>query len=255
MLFTMSACSNSTDKALEATATGINNMTKMESASYAIGMEMGVMGETLSFDMHGGYLEKDEKLNISFVADMKESGVKENLLSAYIKDDTLFLDLAGEKAKMPLADIMKSFADVPSTDNKEEAGVTKDDLKPFVKKASMDGNNIELTLDEKKVEAALKEEVDKAAAENGYEMAWVVKSATVTLETKDDFIVDVSLDLDTTMSMGVGDGNDTSVGFTIKLYTQFTDINAKKEIEFPEFDDTYIEISPMDLLGALGQEL
>lgn len=257
ILLSMSGCSkSSSDKALDATVTGLNNMVNMESASYSAGMTLNVMGENMTFDIHGGYLEKDDKLNISALVDIEESGAKQNVINAYIKDDFLYLDMAGEKAKMSLTDIINSFSQsTAGAADKKGEGIKKDDIKPYIKDAKMDGSKIELILDEKQVEKAVQDSVNESAATDGAETTVKVQNATITLEVKDDFIVDAAFDMKTKMNVSLGQGADANADMNFTFYMKFADINANKDIEFPAFGEEYIEIDLMDLIGALGQEL
>ena len=236
LLFSMAACSSSKidDDALTLLETGMNHFEKMESASYNASMDVKIPDSNASIAFKGGYLEKDNKLNFSLLMDVKEDGEKaEELINVYYKDDDL-LDQA--KQSEP-------------AETKSE-GFKKEDIKPFLDKASLDGNKVKLVLNKEKLDAAMADEIKKQSEAAGYDMTMNIKSATAEVTVKDDFIEDAVIDFVMTVSADV-DGKKESIDMNIKLNISFSDINQNKEINFPDFKG-YEETDIMSLIYGMS---
>lgn len=253
LLFSMTACSGSKidDKALTLLETGMNNMENMESASYHASMDLSIPDSKATIAFKGGYLEKDGKLNFSLLMDVKEDDAKaEEMINVYFKDHAAYVNLMDlNKMKIDMSQLLDQMA--PSTTTKEKSeGFKKEDIKPFLEKASLDGDTIKMTLNKDKLDAAMEEEIKKKSEEYGYDMTMKVKSATANVTVKNDFIEDAVIDLIMTVSADV-DGEKSSIDMDMKLNIGFTDINKNKEIDFPDFKG-YEETDIMSLIYGLS---
>ena len=253
LLFLMTACSSNKvdDDALTLLETGMNHFEKMESASYNASMDVKLPDSNASISFKGGYLEKDKKLNFSLLMDVKEDGEKaEELINVYYKDDTAYINLMDlNKMKIDLSELLKQVEQSEPTDTKSE-GFKKEDIKPFLDKAVLDGNKVQLVLNKDKLDAAIAEEIKKQSEAAGYDMTMNVKSATAEITVKDDFIEDAVIDLVMSVSADV-EGEKKSIDMNLKLNLSFSDINQNKEIDFPDFKG-YEETDIMSLIYGMS---
>ncbi|RGB49334.1 hypothetical protein DXA09_14345 [Absiella sp. AM54-8XD] len=253
LLFSMAACSSSKidDDALTLLETGMNHFEKMESASYNASMDVKIPDSNASIAFKGGYLEKDNKLNFSLLMDVKEDGEKaEELINVYYKDDTAYINLMDlNKMKIDVSDLLDQAKQSEPAETKSE-GFKKEDIKPFLDKASLDGNKVKLVLNKEKLDAAMADEIKKQSEAAGYDMTMNIKSATAEVTVKDDFIEDAVIDFVMTVSADV-DGKKESIDMNIKLNISFSDINQNKEINFPDFKG-YEETDIMSLIYGMS---
>lgn len=253
LLFSMAACSSNkiNDDALTLLETGMNHFDKMESASYKASMDVKIPDSNASIAFKGGYLEKDNKLNFSLLMDVKEDEEKvEELVNVYYKDDTAYINLMDlNKMKIDMSKLIDQAKKSESKEKKSE-GFKKEDIKPFLDKASLDGNKVKLVLNKDKMDAAIAEEVKKQSEAAGYDMTMKVKTATAEITVKDDFIEDAVIDLVMNVSADV-DNEKKSIDMNLKLNISFSDINQNKEIEFPDFKG-YEETDIMSLIYGMS---
>lgn len=256
LLFSITGCSSSKidDDALTTLENGMNQMSNMESASYDADMNLSMIGETMNIGIHGGYLEKDSKLNLSMIFDAKDG--EEDLgtmVEIYYTNDHLYLQYLREKMDIDMTEIIAMFSeDETDTTDKETNGFKKDDIKPYLTSASLDGDKITLEFNNKKLQDAMKQTIQEAGQKQGYDLELEVKKATAIVKLEDGFIVDAAFDMDTTLSMDMGNDQNTTTDLKVVLSIAFDDINANQDLAFPDFKD-YVKTEFFDMIYGLSK--
>lgn len=257
LLFSMTACSSSKidEDALTALENGMNQMSNMESASYDADMDMTVMGETMNLGLQGGYLEKDNKLKFSMILDAAEG--KEhlgNMFEIYYKDDQLYVQFLGDKMKVDLTEFIDMINEGSNdAKNQDSEKFKKEDIKPYLTLAEMKDDKITLEFEHQKLQDAMKDTIKQAGEQQGYDLEMKVNKAAAVVKLKDETIVDAAFDMDTTIIMDMGSNQKTTTDTKIVLSVAFDDINANKDLVFPDFSE-YMETDLFDLLYNLSDD-
>lgn len=253
----MTACSSSKidEDALTALENGMNQMSNMESASYDADMDMTVMGETMNLGLQGGYLEKDNKLKFSMILDAAEG--KEhlgNMFEIYYKDDQLYVQFLGDKMKVDLTEFIDMINEGSNdAKNQDSEKFKKEDIKPYLTLAEMKDDKITLEFEHQKLQDAMKDTIKQAGEQQGYDLEMKVNKAAAVVKLKDETIVDAAFDMDTTIIMDMGSNQKTTTDMKIVLSVAFDDINANKDLVFPDFSE-YMETDLFDLLYNLSDD-
>lgn len=257
LLFSMTACSSTKidDDALTALENGMNQMSNMESATYDADMDMTVMGEAMNLGLQGGYLEKDNKLNFSMILDASQGEEHlGNMFEIYYKDDQLYVQFLGDKMKVDLTEFIDMINEGSSNAKDQDSEkFKKEDIKPYLTFAEMKDDKITLEFEHQKLQDAMKDTIKQAGEQQGYDLEMKVNKAAAVVKLKDETIVDAAFDMDTTIIMDMGSNQKTTTDMKIVLSVAFDDINANKELVFPDFSE-YIETDLFDLLYELSDD-
>lgn len=231
MVFTLAACGGSKvdDKALDALETSIQKFAELKSTNYNIAMdvtsEKDSKKENVKMALHGDLI-LDKKIQASMVIDMEAEGQKlDNYLSMYFKDDVVYMDMMGiSQTKSSLKDVMGNTP-IPSIGfDADTFKLNKEDMKPYLEKASVDGDKLTLSFDTKKI----MEEAKKGGDATTKDVTFNKLDMDVTM--KDGFMEKAVITLD--MSKGTGDTTEKMNG-TITM--EFKNINAVTSINYPDF--------------------
>ena len=234
ILFSLTACSSSSkveDNALDAFEKVVNKIVEMKTATYKASVDTETEdGEKVNLTLSGAYLA--DSANPSFSAVLKmTSGTEsyDNFMEFYLKDNMLYMSMLGMKQKGPMTD-MKEAGIIPDVDE-ETFQLDKEAIKPYLKTAKLDGSKLTLEFDSGKFNQLVKDNEDVTnSLTNGAETTY--KKALLEIELKDDFASKILLDMEAEQK---SDTETKKIDGTITL--EFTDINTKKEITFPDFSN------------------
>lgn len=230
LLLSMSACSSGNkvdDKALDALEKGINKIVEMKTASYTITMDATAGEKSSIMKLYGGYLADTAKPSFTATLDLESQGSKlDGFMKVFLKDDDVYLEMLGSKQKMPLEDDETTDMLPIDLDKFQNYKVDKKEIKPFLKKASISNDTLNLELDPDKMNKAIqKQSTDALPRDDTY------KKFNVVATIKDDFLTKIVLDFEGTQKDATTSEDQKVVG-TITI--EFTDINTKKALIFPD---------------------
>lgn len=245
LMFSMAACSSNSveDEALDALETSINKIVEMKSASYSLSIDAKGDDSTGSFTIHGGYLADTANPSFTAVIDMESEGAKmENFMGLYLKDNTVYMDMAlmDLKQKSTMDEAEDSGLMPEDFEEIQNFKMNKDEIKPYLKKASLDGDTLTLELDPVKLTEAVKEQgssnsLTASAADNTY------SKFNLVVNLKDGFMTKAVMDFEGTSTSSTTSEKENMTG---KMTLEFTNINEGKELIFPDFSD-YVESADM----------
>lgn len=230
LLFSLSACSSSKveDEALDRLEASIKKFSEVQSFDYTIGADMGDQGK---MEISGTFLSEGPQL--SMVMDMEAQGVTlDKFMELYLKENTMYMSAMGTKMKQE-ADTSE-FSGIsfdPDTMNFD-----RDALKENLDEATLSGNTLHLTVKEDLLK-------DNEAQMNSFASVGIDKITAVSMdiELENDFIKDATIELKGT------DADGKAASF--QIYLKLNDINAAKEITYPEDLDTWPLAEDSGLLG------
>lgn len=239
LLFSLSACSGSKveDKALDALETSINKIAEMKTASYKASVDTETEdGEEVNLTISGGYLFDTANPSITGTVDMSSGGqAMDGFLELYLKDQVMYLNfpMFGMKEKSPSMDLTDAGV-IPDIDE-ESFQLNKEELKPYLKKATLDGSTLTIELDTKKFNEIMKDSQATADSLLPTASETTYNKVLLEIEVKDGFATKVILDLDGEQKSGT-----TTEKIVGKITLEFSDINAKKPLNFPDLSG-YVE--------------
>lgn len=253
LLFSMSGCGSSNkidEDALDTLVAGLNQMEKMESASYKLGMDVEADKEQGSLYLHGGYLQVEGDAQFSIGMDIASGTEKENdVFAVYYKDKELYLNFLGDKSKTNLSELVDNETKGNADTNAGEAEpIKKEDIKKFIDAASIKGNVVTLKLNKKMLEDSMKESINKSAEKAGGEVTVSIKDAEVIATLENGFIANTEFNLNL-VATGNVEGKKGSTPANLKFYLNFSDINSLKELELPDLK----EYEDKDLLTMFSE--
>lgn len=238
LLFSMAACSSNKveDKALDALETSINKIVEMKTASYSLTVDAKTGEEDAKVYLHGGYLADTAKPSFTAIMDLEAQGTKmENFMGIYMKDNTMYMDMEmmGMKQKATMEEAEDSGMMPEDLEDIQNFKMNKDEIKPYLKKASLEGDTLTLELDPAKLTEAAKDKGSTNALTSSAANATYSKfNLVVTL--KDDFMTKAVIDFEGTQKNATTSEDETITG---KMTLEFTDINTGKALTFPDFSD------------------
>lgn len=231
MIFSIAACSSSkvNDKALDTLESSIQKFAELKSASYSIAMDVEADKEKANLKLYGDFIATTAKPEISATLDMEASGEKvEKYMQIFLKDDTVYMNMLGlTKQKTSLNKMMGNTPMPEIGFDSDTFKLNKDDMKPYLKEASIKGNDLKLVLNTTKIneEANKNETTSKAKIE--------FKTFDMDVTLKDGFMEKAVITMD---MKGASTGSEIQeVKGTITL--EFKNINNIKEIAYPDFKD------------------
>lgn len=237
LLFSTTACSGSkvSDNALDSLETTIQNFADMKSADYKMDLAMQQTDANVSINVHGGYNLETASPQLSLIVDMASNGQKvDSFMTVYVDKDNVYTNMMNiQKAKTSLSDAMGGTA-LPSISlDKETMKIPKEELKKYLKEASIKGDVLTLVFDE----AKLNEQVKKTAANTEVKevaSSTVIKELKVVATLKDKKLNKADITFSATASI---EGAAQEIKGTLTL--TFTNVGAKKNIVFPKDLSTY----------------
>lgn len=245
MVFTLAACGGSkvSDDALTKLETSIKNIADMKSADYAIEITAkDAENADVKMKLSGSYIFETAIPQISMSLDM-ESGTEkvDGYMQMYLKDSVAYLNLMDiSKSKQTIEGLDESVASFGL--DKDTLTLPKDEIKKYLKEASVKDDVLTLVFDTEKVMAATKSADAEISDLVGEESK--IDALTMTVTLKDDMLSKAEIIAKVTQKV---DGKDKSA--ETKITVSFANINDVKQIQFPSFDD-YVESSETD--GLLG---
>lgn len=234
MLFSMAACSGSkvNDDALDKLETSVKKFSEVKSANYSADMDMTVDKENAKIKLYGDFITETKKpLQLSMTLDMEASGQKvEKYMQLHVKDDTMYMNMMDMmKQKTSLKDAMGT-ASIPNMNfDADTFKMNKEDMKKYLKEASVKGNDLKLSFDVEKIN----EEAKKQTKKNNVTDANVeFKKLDMDVTLNNDFMEKAVITLEMTNTKGETKQElNGTVSLTIK------DINKVSNIDFPDFKD------------------
>lgn len=230
LLFSLSACSGSKveDEALDRLEASIKKFSEIQSFDYTIGADMGDQGK---MEIDGTFLSEGPQL--SMVMDMETQGVSlDKFMEIYLKDNMMYMSAMGQQMKQE-ADMseLSGMSFDPETMNFD-----KEAWKENLDEATISGDTLHLVVKEE----LLKE---NKAQMSSFASAGIkeISAASMDIELENDFIKSATIHLKGTDA----DGNAAS----IQVYLKLNDINAAKDITYPEGLDTWPLAEDTGLLG------
>lgn len=234
MMFSMAACSSSkvNDKALDALETSIQKFAELKSASYSAAVEAEANKEKVNLKLYGDFIAATAKPEVSATLDMEASGQKiEKYMQIFYKDDMIYTNILGLTKQKASLKKMLGNTPIPAIGfDSDTFKLKKEDMKPYLKEASLNGNNLKLVFDTSKIND-------------------IANKQTSTTKTKVEF---KKLNMDVTLNNGFmekavmsmdikGAANSSKEQEVIaKISFDFKNINAVKSITYPSFKD-YVE--------------
>lgn len=241
LLFSMAACSSSKveDKALDALEASINKIVEMKTASYSLTVDAKVGDENAKIYLHGGYLADTAKPSFTAVMDLESQETKmENFMGIYMKDNIMYInmEMMGMKQKTTMKEAENSGLMPEDIEDIQNFKMDKEEIKPYLKKASLEGNTLTLELDPAKLTEVVKDKgTTTGLTSSTADVTYSKFNLIVTL--KDDFMTKAVIDFEGAQKNATTSEDETITG---KMTLEFTDINTGKALEFPDFSD-YID--------------
>lgn len=248
MLFSLVGCGGSkvSDEALDAFEVAIQNIADMKSADYDLKMDIEQDKNTGLATISGSYNFETADPQFSMKMSLSSGGAKiDNYAQMYLNKDGMYTNMMNQlKTKSPIEDSLKAM---PSFSlDKETMKVPKEELKKYLKEASLDGNNLTLEFDTDKI----KEEMNSLSKLNptvsAAASALAVEEFKMVITLKDKKIANADLDI----SMSQTEKNETTT-MKAKVVLAFKNVGANKKVVFPKDLNTYVE-DTSGLLGSSG---
>ena len=234
MLFSMAACSGSkvSDDALDKLESSVKKFSEVKNANYSADMDMTVDKENAKIKLYGGFISETKKpLQLSMIMDMEASGQKlEKYMQLFVKDDTMYLNMMDMmKQKTSLKDAMGT-ASIPNVNfDADTFKMNKEDMKKFLKEASVKGNDLKLSFDVEKLHEETKKETEK---NNVTDANVEFKKLDMDVTLNNDFMEKAVITMEMTNTKGE---TKQEMNGTISLTVK--DINKVSSIDFPDFKD------------------
>lgn len=253
-MLVMSGCSKESteETTIKAYINAANNMKNMKSTNYALDVQ--IKGETdqepqnLSFHLDGAYKADTSNIEVSASVDMKQEETSmDNIISLYIKDENLYLNLMNmQKTKLSLTSYMDLLDDIDFTNDTSTNTTDVEKIKPFLKETKKENDKITFTLDPVKVKEYLKKQAEeKNASEIDSIDQVTIDTMTFTTTIKDNFMHDGQL------HVIAKNPNDEKEYVDVTLSFTFSDINKVNSISYPTDLDTYVEADENALTNLL----
>lgn len=237
MLFSMAACSGSkvSDEALDQFEASIKKFSEVTSANYSADMDMTMDEEQATIKLHGGFVTETKKpIQLSMTMDMEASGQTINdYIQLYLKDDIMYMNVMGfTKQKTSLTDAMGT-QELPNMNfDTDTFKIDKEAMKEYLEEASLDGNDLKLSFDTKKLNEKFKEEMEDNSISDG---TVEIGKMDMDMTLKDDFIEKTVITMEITSKQDeITQKINATITFTM------SDINKVTNLTFPDFTD-YVE--------------
>lgn len=234
MLFSMAACGGSkvSDDALDKLETSIKKFSEVKSANYTAAMDVTADKENVKLKLYGDFITETKKpLQMSLTIDMEASGTKmEKYMQLFIKDDNVYMNMMQmSKQKTTLKEMMGSTPMPSFNFDADTFKMNKEDMKKYLKEASVDGDKLKLSFDPKK----MNEEVTKAEKEDKTSSSKVnFKKFDMDVTLKDGFMEKAVITMDATTTAGE---TKQEIKGTITLETK--NINKVTSINYPDLTE------------------
>lgn len=228
----MAGCSSSKveDKALDALEKGINKIVEMKTAGYSIQMDSTTGEEKNSMKLYGGYLADTAKPSFTATVDMTSKGSNmEGAFGFYLKDNEMYISMIGMKQKTTLEDAEDAGVIPKELQDIQNFKLDKEQIKPYLRTAKLSGDTLTMELDPEKITEELKKQAEKTEAVDASELTYDKFNITATI--KDDFITKAVIDIEGTQT-DASSSKEQKISGNITI--EFTDINAGKELSYPD---------------------
>ena len=163
--------------------------------------------------------------------DMEASGQKvDKYMQLHVKDDTMYMNMMDMmKQKTSLKDAMGT-ASIPNMNfDADTFKMNKEDMKKYLKEASVKGNDLKLSFDVEKINEEAKKQTEK---NNVTDANVEFKKLDMDVTLNNDFMEKAVITLEMTNTKGETKQElNGTVSLTIK------DINKVSNIDFPNFKD------------------
>ncbi|MGX8850439.1 DUF6612 family protein [Amedibacillus sp. YH-ame10] len=245
MLFSLTACgSKVSDDALDAFEAVIQNMAKMKSADYVLTMDATNKEGDQKMTLEGSYNLQNAKPLLSASLSMEMDNEKqEDAIQFYIDGDYMYLNLMEfMKQKQSLAGMLPT-EELPSLDTAADTfKLPKDELKKYLKEASLKGDTLTMVFDCEKIMDVSKE---SGSSTSQLSANTTINKLNLVMELKDNAMKKTTISMDITQTVA-GEKETTSADIDI----EFKNINKATPIQFPDFTD-YIETESSLLAGFM----
>lgn len=217
--FSLVACSNSKvdDAAIQAFIDATVKLSEMESASY----EINLNADEGTFKIYGDMISKDDKMEIALVADItSQEQTMEKFFEYYVTGDMAYISIMGMKEKQSVHEELATVDTITSLPL--DSILTVDMIKPYLSKATKDGDTIHFILD-----------MDKIAEVEGAKEAmqqYTFGEISIEIQITDGFLSTLKVNGDVTE-------NAEAKTMTIDLNMTLKNINGVNSISFPDFSD------------------
>lgn len=236
ILFTSAACGASkvNDKALDTLETSITKFADLKSSDYSISADITQGEEKVNLKLHGSFNASTAKPEMSMAIDMASQGQSiDNFLELYLKENNVYISiLMAGKQMMPLDELTKGAAIPKISFDKDTFKINKEDLKKFLKKASIDGDKLTLELDVAKLNTEVKKASANAGAASKAAESTTFKKFNLDITLKDGFIKEAKINMDYS-TLADGKSEDASGELVFAL----DKINAVDTVKFPDLSE------------------
>lgn len=230
MMFSVAACAGPKvdDKALNTLEASVQKYSKLNSGSYSLVLDLTSDEKKAKVQLSGDFIASKDKPQLSANLSLEAEGQKiDNYMQLFLKDDSLYASILGiSKEKISLKDLMKS-ANLPSTSTKTDTfKLNKDDMKPYLKEASLKGNDLNIVFDVDKINKLL------YGVETPTKSKAAFKTLSMKATLKDGFLENAVITLDVS---DTGNKKIQTINGTLTL--NMKNMNNVKTINFPDLSD------------------
>lgn len=205
------------------------NSMNMKSADYSLNVNFTVDDQDVKVKAYGAYdATSDLKLNMNMDMTMMGESMN-NLLSLYLADSTMYVDVLGEKDAYSFAEY-KSMIDYlikNSIQQGSDTEVDKEKIKEMFKGAELKDNHLILTVDKSNFDEVIKESTAEADLE-GLKMD--ISDMVMDITIEDEFMTNMVMDVEIDMKAKDIDSQNMKMHMTMG----FTNINSEKNIPAPD---------------------
>lgn len=226
LCLSLSACSENKvdDAALQSFIDATLKMSELNSLSYDMDAKMNDGTQDVSFEVQGE-LMNSTPIQASFIVNLASGGnTMNNFMELYLTGDTQYMNFMGMKSKQ---NSVSEAIDIGSIIALGQSDLTVDILKPYLKEASQDGDQIHLEIDMDKVSQI--EDIKEAMAKVSY------KNILIDVQLKDGYISEIKASVEATEI-------EASKKATFSGTVSFDKFDQITAITFPEFND-YVEVT------------
>lgn len=251
LCLSLSACGSSEpieEAALDKLEAAIQNVENMKAANYAVVVNSKSGEDTSDISLSGAYNVKEAmqfsmKAGMNTVTDGEEINY-DNFISIVCDGKDMYLNMMNlMKTKTSMEDSEDTFADFDT----EAFKMDREELKKYLTKAKVNGNDIQLVFNTEKLMEVYNESMNDMDEETEASLSMLtglyedmnITKLDGTITIKDDMFADIEFNIVSSMTV---EGETSSSDAVLRA--SFTDINSDVKIELPADADSYVEEDP-----------